>query len=124
MPTSRVFNFELVNFGSPTDGHKIEGAVAAYLVDATDPVLDAPGERDFLEAPFSFVAKMLDNCQSFINGTWQGSYDFRDFRLCFENRADGVAVRLWPTGFGSPPATWSLPNMSNDWIWNVDGIRN
>ena len=122
---AEAFDFETTNYGNIPNGYQIEGAVAAYFLDVTDPTANTSTERDFLATPYSFLNAVIDNCQAKPSGSWVGAFDLRDFRLCFENRTNGTTVRLSPTSpnFGQT-ATWSLANMSNDYVWNVDGTRN
>ena len=123
-----AFDFEYTNYGGVNGrGRFVEGAVAAYFVDLVDPVQNAPPvERDLLAVPFLLVTGVIDNCQSKINGSWQGTFDLQEFRLCFENRPNGTTVRFSPSSpvFSPAPTTWSLANMSNDYVWNVDGNHN
>ncbi len=119
------FDFESTNYGNVPNGYQIEGAVAAFFLDITDPTADTPTEHDFLATPYTFLSSVVDNCQAKPASSWIGASDLRDFRLCFENRANGTTVRLSPTAPAfSQVATWSLANMSNDYVWNIDGVRN
>jgi hypothetical protein len=119
------FDFESTNYGNVPDGFQIEGAVAAYFLDVTDPTANTSTEHDLLATPYSFLTSVIDNCQAKPSSSWIGAFDIRDFRLCFENRVNGSTVRLYPVAPAfSQVATWSLTNMSNDYIWNVDGVRN
>ena len=121
--TQGVFDFEDANYaaGFPGKGHLIEGAVASYLVETTDAVRAV--ESDALALSVSFVGQVIERCEHTRPRPGAGANDIRNFRFCLENRLTAGNMRFYPSAPSFQQPTWTLANMSNNYVWNVDGIH-
>jgi len=117
-PDRTVAQFELnswvVNF--PSQGHLIEGAVAAYYLDMSDPANAA--ETDALSLGTRFVADIISSCEDSFG---HGPSTLLKLRKCFENDLSPTGVQLVPGV--TFPSGWSLGAMQQNFTWNIDGIR-
>ncbi len=117
IPTA-FWDFELAPFvlNFPFQGDQIEGAVAAYYLDMSDPV--NAGETDALSLGTRFVADIISSCEDSFG---QGPSSVLKLRNCFENNLSPGILQLVPAV--TFPSGWSLGAMQQNFTWNIDGMR-
>ena len=102
---------------NPTHGDQIEGAVAGYLLDMSDPVNSVEGDAQAL--PASFVASIFSSCVHLSLGA--PAY-ISGLRPCFE----GTLTPTNPYTLSPSvqyPAQWSYGPMAQAYTWNISAIR-
>lgn len=84
------------------DGSIIEGAVAAFLYDLTDPANEA---ADSVEYPGSYVAAIVSTCEWYNPALedWYGANGVDHYVYCLENQVDTLYASPYFTTRGSPP---------------------
>lgn len=112
-----VENDPYVNNGE--DGSIIEGAVAAFLYDLTDPGNESFDNADY---PGSYIADIIQSCQVKVNGSWKRANGIDELIACLQNK-----VPYYSSLYGHFPTRNPIPyayqeNVNEPSSWNQNDI--
>jgi hypothetical protein len=82
------------NVAAGTNGGRIEGAVASFLYDITDPANET---HDLTAYPGRYVADIIRTCQVYVSGVWQLNSGVDHLVYCFQGTIDSDASKFGRT---------------------------
>jgi hypothetical protein len=109
--------------GPLEDGSIIEGAVAAFLYDLTDPANESHDGADY---PGVYVAEIIETCEVYVSG-WQRATGVDHLVACFQKSLPDYSTyfpnRSTPPGTfresASEPAGWQASDVALLWQTNL-----
>lgn len=112
--------------GDPNDGSLIEGAVAAFLYDITDP---ANEPHDNVEYPGNYLSQVIESCQVREGSNWIQANGIDHIITCLEEQIPDYSnyfdTRLTiPNNFNvtsAKPSGWSQSDIESLWEHNLYG---
>jgi hypothetical protein len=122
-------DIEANSFYTPgRDGSIIEGAVAAFFLDLTDPANES---FDTIQFPGSYVADLVATCQMVSPGSIRRVDGIDGFVYCLEQTVDPTVVNTYFTtrapqplneaNSATPPASWDRSAIRTLWLHDLYG---
>ena len=111
-----------------SNGAGVEGSVAAFLFDLSDPANESP--HDVMQYPGHYVAEIVKTCKTATGFGTQQANTVAGLILCFEDTFD---LTTWNTYFSAgggttpygesntaaKPSGWSATDIRTAWKWNL-----